>query len=345
MNDIKDKENNPNQNNGLQNVRLGVVRNEPVNQNRAYTTWVSINDVVPNPLNPRKNDAVRTDELQQILREGWEQPLTAYKKGGVYVLLSGHRRLYAARQLGNIKELPIFVVDPPKDFQEEVERIAKAQLASEDWTALEWSRFTYERWLAWGRPGLPGFAKQMKMNLRTVEGYIRVMDFFPMEEIEAGLNQETLSISALLDCYFWIKKVTNVHPDLVEKLTLEMIRRVMVDKLINKKTSREGLRKRNFVELAKPKDLQRYFLDKGMHLEELMAEYEIDVNEKSFHSSLVSMGKAKKAVKRMQPKNSEEAKKALEVLREMETALKEQLQYMERQYPDLMKEDLWKWNK
>src|SRR5574342_456633 len=338
MNDIKDKEINPNENNGFHNVRLGVVRNEPATQNRAYTTWVSINDVVPNPLNPRKNDAVRTDELQQILREGWEQPLTAYKKGGVYVLLSGHRRLYAARQLGNIKELPIFVVDPPKDFQDEVERIAKAQLASEDWTPLEWASFTYERWLAWGRPGISSFATSMKMKERTVEGYIRVLDFFPKNEIESGLNQETLTISALLDCYFWIKKVINVHPDLVEKLTLEMIRRVMLDKMQNKKTSREGLRQRNFVERAKSEDLQRYFLDKNMHLEELMAEYEFDVTEKSFHSSLVSMGKAKKAVKRMQPKNNEEAKRALEILKEMETALKEQFQYMERQYPDLMRE-------
>jgi ParB/RepB/Spo0J family partition protein len=339
MNDIKTNyEPNAKVQQNILNVRLGVVKN------RAHTEWVSTSDVVPNPLNPRKNDAIRTDELQEILREGWEQPLTVYKKGGIYVLLSGHRRLYAARQLG-VRELPVFIVEAPKTHQEEVERIAKAQLASEDWTPLEWARFTYERWLAWGRPGTASFAKSMKMPQRTVDGYVRVLDFFPIAEIESGLNQETLSISGLMDCMFWVKKVQSVHQNLVDKMTLEMIRRVMVDKMVNKKTSRESLRKRDFVEQASAQDLQRFFLDKNLHLEDLMAEYEFDVKEKTFHSHLVSMGKAKKAVKRMQPKNNEEAKKALEILKEMETALKEQFRYLENQYPDVTKESLWEWNK
>lgn len=325
----------------IQNIRVAVVKNT-----RAHSEWVDINSVVPNPLNPRKDDSVKTEELQGIIRsKGWEMPLTVYKKGNIYVLLSGHRRLYAARKAG-VKDIPVFVVEAPKTHQEEVERIASAQLAQENWTALEWGRFTYERWLAWGRPGLKKFSKDIGISERTVESYIRVLDYFPMHEIEAGINQKLYSLSFLLDVVYWIKKLKEIKPSLMEDMTEDMIRRMMVDKLANKKVSKESLRKRHFIEKVKDNDLKRFLLDKELHLEELMAEYEFDVKEKSFHGQLVSMGYARKSVKNLNPKNKEEAKKAFETLKEIQESLTAQAQYLERKYPDVIeKEDQFTWGK
>jgi ParB family chromosome partitioning protein len=326
---------------GISNVRVAIVKN-----NRAQSLWVDINSVVPNPLNPRKDDSVKTDELQNIIRsKGWETPLTAYKKGNMYVLLSGHRRLYAARKFG-AKEIPIFVVDAPKTHQEEVERIASAQLAQENWTALEWGRFTYERWLAWGRPGMKKFSKEIGLAERTVESYVKVLDYFPLHEIEAGLNQKLYSLSFLLDVVLWIKKLKELKPSFVEDLTEEMIRRIMLDKITNRKVSKEGLRKKYFLEKVKDQDLKRFLLDKDMHIEDLMTEYEFDVKEKSFHGQLVSMGYARKSVKNLNPKNKEEAKKAFDALSEMKNSMEAQLQFLERKYPDVVeKEDLFTWGK
>ena len=324
----------------INNVRIAVVKN------RAHTEWVNTEEIVPNPLNPRKDDSVKTEELQSIIRKrGWEMPLTVYKKGNMYVVLSGHRRLYAARA-AKIKQIPVFIVEAPKTHAEEMERIASAQLAQEDWTALEWARFCYERWTAWGRPGLKKFAEEINLNHRTVESYIKVLDYFPLYEIEAGINQKQYSMGLLLDLVHWIKKAKASHPELIEGFSDDMVRRIMLDKLSNKKASRESLRKVEFMNKVSATDLKRFFTDKELHLEELMAEYEFNVKEKSFHAQTISMGYARKAVKNFTPKNVEEAKKAYALLKSVEESLKLQIGYIERKYPSVdMKSDLFDWEK
>jgi ParB/RepB/Spo0J family partition protein len=326
----------------LNNVRVAVVNN------RAHTEWINVEDIVPNPLNPRKDDSVKTEELQNIIKKrGWEMPITCYKKGNVYVVLSGHRRLYAARAAEpRIKQMPVFIVEAPKTHAEEMERIASAQLAQEDWSALEWGRFCYERWVAWGRPAIKSFAKEINLAHRTVESYIKVLDYFPLHEIESGINQKVYNMGVLLDLVHWIKKVKTVHPDIVKKLSEDLIRRLLLDKLANKKLSRESIRKMEFVLKVKEKDLQRFLTTKELHLEELMAEYEFNVKEKSFHAQSISMGYARKAVKNFTPKNAEEAKKAYALLKSIEESAKLQLGYIQRKYPSVeTKENLFDWEK
>lgn len=323
----------------LQNVRVAVVKN------RAQTIWVDINIVMPNPLNPRKNDAVNTEVLQSIIRsKGWEMPLTAYKKGTNYILLSGHRRRHAAI-LAGVKEVPVFVVAAPQTHKEEVERIASVQ-HQEDWTVLEWATHIYQRWLAWGRPGMKSFSEEIGKSQRTVESYVKVLDYFPLHDIEPGLNQKLFSMSYLLDLMFWIKKVKELKPALVESLTEEMFRRVMVDKVEKRKTSKESLRKKEFLEKVSDKDLREFLFDKEMHLEELMTKYEFNIKEKTFHAQLVSMGFARKSVKNINPKNAEEAKKAAETLLDLKNSLEIQIQQIDRKFPRAFpKEDLFEWGK
>lgn len=327
-------ENTTNTNN---NLRVGTVKTQ---SNRAYTEWVNIDEIIPNPLNPRKDDGVKTEELQSIIKKrGWEIPLTVYRKGKMYVVLSGHRRLFAARAAKNIRQIPVFIVDAPKTHQEEVDRIASAQLAQVDWTALEWGKFTYERWLAWGKPGMKKFSEEIKIPQRTALSYITVLDFFPLEEIESGLNTHQYHMSYLYDLVNWIKKVSALHRSVMDALTEDLIRRVMLDKVANRKASREALRKKDFLERVTDQDLQRFFVDKSLDLEEIMAQYHLDVSERSFHGQMVSMGVAKRSIKILAPKNEEEAKKVLENLKSIEESLKIQLKNIERKYPDINKKD------
>lgn len=315
------------ENTTVKNVRLGV--------NRAHTEWVNTEEIVPNPLNPRKDDSVKTEELQSIIKKrGWEMPLTVYRKGKIYVVLAGHRRLYAARA-AKIRQIPVFIVEAPKTLAEEMERIASAQLAQEDWTQLEWARFVHERWLAWGRPSVTSFAKEVQIHHRKVEAYVKVLEFFPLFEIEGGLINKTLSISTLYDLMIWIKKMRETHAELIQSMTEDMVRRLAVDKLSNRKISKESLRKKDFLDKVKESDLKRFLMDKNMHLEELMSEYEYNVKEKSFHAQTVSMGHARKAVKNFNPKNANEAKKAYEMLKSVEESLKLQLGYIQKKYPSV----------
>jgi ParB family chromosome partitioning protein len=325
----------------IQTNRIGKL-----NSNRAHVEWVNIEEILPNPLNPRKDDGIKTEDLQAIIKkQGWETPITCYKKGMMYVVLSGHRRLFAAKKVGTIKQIPVFVVEAPKTHQEEIERIASAQLAAVNWSSMEWGRFCYERWLAWGRPPMRKFAESLKLPKRTVEAYVNVLDYFPMDEIEAGINNKTFTMAALEDIWYWIRALKKTKPKLVEQLTEEMIRRLLLEKHINKKVSRESLRKKDFLDLVSDEDVKKFFLDKPMHLEELMAKYEVKVSEKTFHAQTVSVGLARKAVKNFSPKNREEAKKAVELLKAVQEQLEAQLKNITKKYPDAVekKDNLFDW--
>ncbi|MGM1022643.1 MAG: hypothetical protein ACQEXV_19515 [Bacillota bacterium] len=52
--------------------------------------WAKINDVVPNPRNPRRDLSVKSEEMQQIIKnKGWETGITCYEKDSKYIILSG----------------------------------------------------------------------------------------------------------------------------------------------------------------------------------------------------------------------------------------------------------------
>jgi hypothetical protein len=189
------------------------------------------------------------------------------------------------------------------------------------------------------------FAEEIKIPQRTCEMYVNVLSYFPMEEVEAGINNKVHTMSSLEDIYQWMNKLKKVRPKLVEALTEDMIRRLMLEKHLNKKCSRESLRKRDFLDMVEENDLKEFFLDKSKHLEEIMAKYDIKVTEKSFHAQTVSMGYAKKAVKTFAPKNNHEAKKAVETLKGLQEQIESQLKNIARKYPDAIekKNDLFDW--
>lgn len=46
--------------------------------------WVKVELISSSPSNPRKNLAVKTEQLQETLTsKGWEEPVTCYKRGTI----------------------------------------------------------------------------------------------------------------------------------------------------------------------------------------------------------------------------------------------------------------------
>jgi ParB family chromosome partitioning protein len=74
--------------------------------------YVPVGDILPNPDQPRKNfepNAMR-ELAGSISRYGILQPLSVRRRGGGYELVSGERRLRAAKLVG-LKDVPCVVLD------------------------------------------------------------------------------------------------------------------------------------------------------------------------------------------------------------------------------------------
>ncbi len=74
--------------------------------------YLPIGDILPNPDQPRKNfepNAMR-ELASSISRYGILQPLSVRRRGGGYELVSGERRLRAAKLVG-LKDIPCIVLD------------------------------------------------------------------------------------------------------------------------------------------------------------------------------------------------------------------------------------------
>lgn len=248
--------------------------------NRANVEWVEIGKVLPNPLNPRKDDSVKTEEMQDIImRRGWEEPLTVYQKGKSYVLLAGHRRYYAANQAG-VKEVPVYIVDTPKDHQEEIERIASLQSGRVDWTAYEWAKFTYERWIAWGKPSLTQFAKNINLPETRVMTSVQVMDYFSHFEVEHRIKNKSTNMSILHGIVNWINKLKKQKPEIVEKLSEEMIKKYMTNKADRRLLDEKLLRTDKFVAVAKEEDVTSFIISNDMTIAEAQQMYGLNENIK-----------------------------------------------------------------
>lgn len=91
-------------------------------------TFLKANQVRPNPYQPREDfDAQSLEELTQSIKEkGLIQPILVRRRGDVYELIAGERRLRAANLL-NINEIPVIVKDVDDEESLELSLIENIQ--------------------------------------------------------------------------------------------------------------------------------------------------------------------------------------------------------------------------
>lgn len=234
----------------------------------------NINKVVPNPKNPRNDLSVKTTEMQQIIKsKGWETGITCYEKDSKYIILSGHRRWYAAKKL-KIKEIPVFLVEPPKSVEEELKRLGSVQGGKEDWTDYEWAKHTYEMWIAWDKCSFQELAKRMRRSSRWVAERVRVFKYYPHNEIEDGFIKGSLNITALYRLIGWLEKLVNQKPRLVKTFGLEMIRSTMLQKIENKLVNIADLKNERLIRESSDEQIKRFLMDNRMKLSNCLSEME-----------------------------------------------------------------------
>ena len=307
-------------------------------QTRAVVEWVPKNKVMPNPLNPRRNDAVESEEMLEIIsNKGWEEPLTVYRRNrDVYVVLAGHRRLYVANKMKNVKELPVYIVERPKDHQEEIERIASLQRGRVDWTQYEWAKFTYERWLAWDRPAINKFAKRIGIKRNTVKQYLRVLDYFPQHEIESLLLRQAVAIGGLDAVVVWIGKIKLHKPHIVNELDEELIRQNLTRKLEKNLITRDSLRSDKFVDVSSDDDFRDFLLANDITLEQAQESYGVkNEGEKTFHGHLTSFGQFRSNITKFKPNTESEKERAIESLESLESTIRQQIATIKNSRKDI----------
>lgn len=83
--------------------------------------------IVPYAKNPRHNESAIAKVAASIKEFGWQQPIVVDKE---MVVIAGHTRLEAARQLG-LKKAPVYIADHLTDTQVKAYRIADNRVGAE----------------------------------------------------------------------------------------------------------------------------------------------------------------------------------------------------------------------
>jgi len=238
----------------------------------AYLQWVNIDQVIPNPMNPRRNHSIKTEQMQNILKsKGWEEGITCYRKGHYFIILSGHRRWYAAKMTGQ-EEIPVYVVKAPENDAEELDRLGSIQGGQVDWTPYEWAKYTYDMWIKTEGTTYKELSEKLGISDSLVSSRIRVYQFYPRVEIEDKLANGMYSLTMLDYIYTWIKRMEKYHSDLYEEMGVELIRKQMLKKYENKCFNSHIVNDKLFVKNACSKDIFKFLIDISKKLQECQLE-------------------------------------------------------------------------
>ncbi|MFF2092705.1 ParB N-terminal domain-containing protein [Paenibacillus sp. NPDC058174] len=291
-------------------------RNIVENIEKKNFEWIEVELISANPSNPRKDSAVNTEQLQEtLISKGWEEPVTCYKRGQYYILLAGHRRLNAAKQLGHYK-IPVFVVEPPATTAEEKDRLGSLQSIQVDWTPYEIAKNIYDRWIYAGGISYAEFAKKVGLPKSKVEAKIRVYKYYLRVEIEDKLTNGMYSITMLDYILIWIKRLVQYQPDYVESMTEEFIRKQMLTKYENKCFNSQIANDRFFVCKATSKEIFSFLSDTTKTLRQSEIELTIALAEKERNNEKIYqlLDDSLEAIKNIEWNDHKEAKQLMGVM-------------------------------
>lgn len=273
---------------------------------------VNLEEIMPNPLNPRQDYSIDSKQMQDIIKKrGWETGITCYKKDKKYVILSGHRRWYAATQLKE-KTVPVFVVRPPKNQLEELERLGSSQSGQVDWSPYEWAKYTFDLWILKDKPSMRELSFMVNASSSITSARIKVFRYFPHGEIEKDLEEGTLSITILSEIIEWIRKLKVKQPKVIEDLGEGLIRANMVKKAKNGAFTGIQLRTDKFMEMAEPEQVVDFIRNTRMKLKDaykLLSDGDIDVSESKLKRVLNSLEKRKAEIVDMDADSPDDARR------------------------------------
>ncbi len=280
-------------------------------QHISKIVFVNIKEIFPNPLNPREDSSMKTEEMQRIIKDkGWESPITCYQKDSKYIILSGHRRWYAAKKLSQ-KQIPVFLVKAPSSPEEELERLGSVQGGKTDWSVYEWAKYTYEMWIYWKECSFRELAQKINKSSGFVATRVKIFRYFPHNEIEEKLINGVYSISVLHYLIGWLESLTRLKPEIVNDLTLDLIRKTMLSKIEKQLVTILDLKSDSFIRVANYENIKEFLIQPTKKLSDALAElgegYGIYKGRSKINASIDVINDVQNIISKLQNSRAKEA--------------------------------------
>ncbi|MGC9331986.1 MAG: ParB/RepB/Spo0J family partition protein [Bacteroidales bacterium] len=161
----------------------GRIKRDAVNE-------IPVEKIKTNPFQPRKQfDNVTLTEMADSIKElGIIQPITVSIKDDYFQLISGERRLRAARIAG-LKTIPAFV--RTADDQGLLEMALVENIQRENLDAMEIA-ISYERLMGECQLTQEKLSKRVGKNRSTISNYIRLLKLPP--EVQLGIREKKITM-------------------------------------------------------------------------------------------------------------------------------------------------------
>ncbi len=243
------------------NVDLDSINNNKSGNESAL--FIDINKIFTNPNQPRQvYDQEKLNELSESIKtNGIIQPLTVKysRENNCYVLLSGERRLKAAKIAG-LSEVPVFNYDKAADKEEEKHFIALLEnIQRDDLNAMDLSD-AFQKTMDDFNLTQEELASKINKNRSTIGNYLRLQNL-PAEikvylrkgELQEGHARTLARLSTPEEMKQLAKRIIE------EKLSVRQLEEITKDKA-------------KFVKKKKPenKNIKLQYLD---HIEERLRNY------------------------------------------------------------------------
>lgn len=225
--------------------------NNSVEENVSRETFININEIEPNKMQPRKKfDEDMLQELAESIKHvGIIQPLLLKKKGKYYEIIAGERRWRAARIAG-LKEVPALIKDYSDQETMEISIIENIQ--REDLNPIE-EAYAYQKLIEEFHLKQDEVAERVCKSRAAITNTIRllkldekVQQLIMDDIISSGHGRSLLSIT---DKDLQYTLAMNI---LDEKLSVreteKMIKRVLADKEKGKQEDKKEINKNESVE-------------------------------------------------------------------------------------------------
>jgi ParB family chromosome partitioning protein len=153
---------------------------------------IEISKIKENPSQPREDfDEEKLKELSDsISQNGLIQPITVKKNAGEFVLISGERRLRAAKMIG-LEKLPAYIYEKPADTKENMLELALIEnIQRENLNPMELSD-SYQRLIDEYNLTQEQIAEKVSKQRSTVANFLRLQRL-PVE-IKVSLRRNEIS--------------------------------------------------------------------------------------------------------------------------------------------------------
>lgn len=292
--------------------------------------WAKLGDVIPNPLNPRQDYSTRTEDMQRIIKEkGWESGITCYLKETKYVILSGHRRWYAARKLG-VQKIPVILVREPESEEEELERLGSVQGGKVDWSMYEWAKYTYEMWIMWDKCSFHELAKKMGVDNKQIAVRVKVFQYYQHSEIEDKLANGVYTLFALYYLIIWLEKLDKFKKDLVQRFNIDLIRVTMLRKIELGLVTVNDLKNEMLIRTLSDEQIKTFLVNINLKFSDVTEENVVDkvVGSSKLKTHQVKIKNALININKIDAKNTQDADELLNHLNNLKAEVATKLEYL-----------------